>query len=306
MKRILVSFFVGLLWCTSTLAETVMLDNEVKIKIPEKYEFLQLDYIKFFKLNVKGILKPDEIKKTLQEQKDFLAFDGTETTTIVAAKGFSGKAGYGSLIKHIYDGGSDQNWKGWSKIRSLCQSRSTTEQKFLKCALTQMKADPIIQIDVGKGTSEEIKEISSGVVEISEEEIKDFNENFETVKNKFGSRYKNEMDFSFEKISDSKWAFLISGKENMFGIKGERKGYMIPHRGHMVLVQGFCYSKKTCSKIDRINKEIIGPFLRGPEGKKIKKDKGNIAEKLEKLKILYDKGSLTKEEFERAKELVLN
>ena len=91
-----------------------MLDNEVKIKIPEKYEFLQLDYIKFFKLNVKGILKPDEIKKTLQEQKDFLAFDGTETTTIVAAKGFSGKAGYGSLIKHIYDGGSDQNWKSVS------------------------------------------------------------------------------------------------------------------------------------------------------------------------------------------------
>ena len=306
MKRILVSFFVGLLWCTSTLAETVMLDNEVKIKIPEKYEFLQLDYIKFFKLNAKGIVKPEEIKSILQQQKDFLAFDGTETTTLVAKKGFNGKSGYGNLIKHVYNGGHDQDWKGWSKIKSLCRSRSATEKKFFECALTKMKTDPIIQIDVGKGSSEEIKEISSGVVGVSEDEIKDFNENFETVKNKFGNQYKNELDLKFEKISDSKWAFLISGKENMFGVKGERKGYLIPHRGHTVLVQGFCYSKKTCSKIDKINKEIIGPFLSGPEGKKIKRDKGNIAEKLEKLKILYDKGALTKEEFDRAKELVLN
>jgi len=283
-----------------------MLDNEVKIKIPEKYEFLQLDYVKFFKLNVKGILKPDEIKKTLQDQKDFLAFDGTETTTLVARKGFNGKAGYGSLIKHVYDGGSDQDWKGWGKIRSLCTPRSGTEQQFLRCGIAQMKADPIIQIDVGKGTNEEIKKISSGVVGVSEEEIKDFNENFETVKNKFGSHYKNEMDFSFKKISDSKWAFVISGKENMFGIKGERKGYLIPYRGHTVLIQGFCYSKKTCGKIDRINKEIIDPFLSGSEGKKINKDKGNITEKLEKLNDLYKKGFLTKEEFKRAKELVLN
>ena len=86
-----------------------MLDNEVKIKIPEKYEFLQLDYIKFFKLNAKEYCETEEIKKYTTAAKRLSAFDGTETTTLVAKKGFNGKSGYGNLIKHVYNGGHDQD-----------------------------------------------------------------------------------------------------------------------------------------------------------------------------------------------------
>ncbi len=80
--------FLLLILSKALIAKTLVLDKGVQIKIPEKYEFLQLDYIKFFKLNAKGIVKPEEIKSILQQQKDFLAFDGTETTTIIARKGF--------------------------------------------------------------------------------------------------------------------------------------------------------------------------------------------------------------------------
>ena len=55
--------------------------------------------------------------------------------------------------------------------------------------------------------------------------------------------------------------------------------------------------KKNCTNIDIVNAKII---------KKENPSSNNIAEQLKELKRMYDSGDLTKEEYKKAKEKVLN
>ena len=310
-KKLLEILVLGLLLCNVGFAETLELDQGIKINIPKNYEYLQFDQQDFSRANMVGIgLSKNEIEDLINEQASLLGMDGTETSTIIAKKGYADA--YGNLIQHLIDGKSHESWPGNRKFKKKC-GKKRSQKSMLKCLVKFFKLDPMIQIDIANGTNEEIKEMASALKEIegsSKKEIKEINKSFEPSKNSFGSFYKTTLNLKFAYIDNKQWGFEITGKENIMGAKGKRIGYIIIHKNRAFLIQGFCYSQTTCENIEKTNIEIIQPYLSPiSTGKKIETrstSNSNLSEELKKLNELYKEGALTKEEFEKAKKKLLN
>jgi hypothetical protein len=311
MKKFLGILVLGLLWCNVGFAEILELDHGIKINIPKNYEYLQFDQQDHARANMVGIdLSKNEIEDLINEQASLLGMDGTETTIIIAKKGYA--EGYGDYYQHLIDGKSPESWSGYRKFEKKC-GKKKSQKSILKCLVKFMKLDPMIQIDIANGTNEDFKEMASSLKEIegsSKKEIKEINKSFEPTKNSFGSYYKNTLNLKIAYIDNKQWGFEIIGEENMMGMKGKRIGYIMVHNDHAFLIQGYCFSQTTCKNIKKTNIEIIQPYLSPiSTGKKIETTSttsSNLTKELKELNELYKSGALTKEEFEKAKKKLLN
>tara|TARA_B100001175_G_C19381648_1_gene576857 strand:+ start:39 stop:971 length:933 start_codon:yes stop_codon:yes gene_type:complete len=310
MKKLLKILVLVFLFSTSAIAKTIKLDQGIKINIPKNYEYLQFDQQDFVRANFKGVISESEIEDLLNEQVSLLGFDGTETSTIIAKKGYA--KGFGSYYNHVINGKDPQSWSGMKKIQSKCGKKKSQESQ-LKCIIKLMKLDPIFQIDIANSNNENIKQLALDIKMLehsSKKEIDDVNETSEKIRNSFGKIYKNELNLKITKINDKKWGFEIIGEDDILGMKAKRIGYLIIHKEKVFTLQGFCMTQATCKKIKKLNNEIIEPYF--SINTKVQKttsnisDSGDLAEQLKVLNELYKSGALTKEEFARAKNKLLN
>ena len=68
MKKLLGIVVLGLLWCNIIFAKTIQLDQGVKIKIPNDYEYLQFNQYEFMKGNLEGMeMSKSEIDEIIDQ-----------------------------------------------------------------------------------------------------------------------------------------------------------------------------------------------------------------------------------------------
>ena len=73
LKNLLCIIVLSLLWFNITFAKTIQLDQGVKIKIPNDYEYLQFDWLEFQRYNAEGLeLSKSEIDKIIDDAKLYL------------------------------------------------------------------------------------------------------------------------------------------------------------------------------------------------------------------------------------------
>ena len=221
MKKLLGIVVLGLLWCNIGFAEILELNHGIKINIPKNYEYLQFDQQDFARANFKGVISENEIEDLLNEQASLLGFDGTETSTIIAKKGYA--KGFGSYYSHVINGKDPQSWSGMKKIQNKCGKKKSQESQ-IKCIIKIMKMDPIVQIDIANSNNENIKQLASDIKlleDSNKKEIKDINESSEKIRNSFGAMYKNELSLKIAKINNKKWGFEIIGEDNVYDLDPE-------------------------------------------------------------------------------------
>ena len=303
---ILISF-----WINNLFAETINLDQGIKINIPKGYEHLNYDQSEFMRYNLESLeISKSKIDEIIDQTITVLGMNGSETSTIIGRKGFV--KGYGDFINHTLSGNPPETWYGFGKLERQCGNKKT-EKSMLKCLVKFFKMDPIVQIDVSNGTTVEIKELSSLMQELNfsdKKDVKDFNKASEKIKQTFSDMYQNELKIKLGNIKNKKWGFEILGKDIMMGFTAQRVGYLFIHNERPFIVQGFCMSETTCKNIKKLNNQIIEPYL---SKKLVLNNKGgnisddtNLTEKLISLNELYKSGALTKEEFEKAKKKILD
>ena len=303
---ILISF-----WINNLFAETINLDQGIKINVPKGYEHLNYDQSEFMRYNLESLeISKSKIDEIIDQTITVLGMNGSETSTIIGRKGFV--KGYGDFINHTLSGNPPETWHGFGKLERRCGNKKT-EKSMLKCLVKFFKMDPIVQIDVSNGTTVEIKELSSLMQELNfsdKKDVKDFNKASEKIKQTFSDIYQNELKIKLGNIKNKKWGFEILGKDIMMGFTAKRVGYLFIHNERPFIVQGFCMSETTCKNIKKLNNQIIEPYL---SKKLVLNNKGgnisddtNLTEKLISLNELYKSGALTKEEFEKAKKKILD
>ena len=310
MKKLLGILVLGLLFCNLTLAKTIQLDQGVKIKIPNDYEYLQFNQYEFMRGNLEGMeISKSEIDKIIDQMQLYLGMNGTETSTIIGRRGY--KKSYGDFSNHLLSGNDPESWSGFRKFSQKCGNKKT-EKSMMKCMIDFFKMDPIIQIDVANDINEDLKELALALEEANigdAEDFESFNETTEKVKNTFNDMYQNEIEIKIAKIKNKLWGIEILGEDIMMGFTAKRIGYMFFQNEHVFMIQGFCMSKKTCKNIKDLNDKILEPYLSmkliNEKTSKINDD-SELVQKIKDLNDMYKSGVLTKEEFEKAKKKLLD
>ena len=311
MKKLLSIIVLGLLGCNILFAETIELDQGIKVSIPKGYEYLQFDQLELMRANMEAMeVSKSKIDEAIDEMKLLFGMNGSETSTIIGKKGYA--KGYGDFMNHTLSGNAPESWDGFNEFEKKCGNKKK-EKLMIKCLIKFFKMDPIIQIDIGNGSNKDLKELTLALNEINvsdKKNINDFNKSFEKIKNTFSEIYQNEIKLKFVKVKNKQWGFEILGEETMMGFTAKRIGYMFILNEHAFAIQGFCMSQTTCKNIKKLNNKIIEPYL--TMGLKNKKkvinnsEEDNLTEQLQALNDLYKSGALTKEEFTKAKKKLLN
>jgi len=261
MKKLLGIVVLGLLWCSVGLAETLELDQGIKINIPKNYEYMQFDQEDYLEANLKGVLPDNEIQDYINETVSALGSDGTETSTIIGKKGFVN--GFGGYYSYIIDGGVPESWDGFSQFMKKC-GKKNSEKAAIKCFIKYMKLDPIFQVDVINGTKEEFKELAVAIKEmdnLSKKEVKELNKESEKIEQSLGTFYSSELSLKAVKINNKNWGFEIFSDGIMMGLKFKRIGYLIIHNERIFTLSGFCFSQSACGNVKKLNNKILQPYL---------------------------------------------
>ena len=262
MKKLLAIVVLGIMCFNVTYAEIIQLDQGVKVKIPKDYEYLQFNQLEFLRFNLQGIVtSKSKLDEMIDRQQLYLGMNGTETSTIIGRKGY--KNLYGDFTNHLLSGNNPEMWSGYEEFLTKCGNKKT-EKSMMKCMINFLKIDPLIQIDVANGSSEDLKELSLALAEANignGEDFESINETTEKIKNTFGDVYQNEIEIKIAKVKNKLWGIEVLGEENIMGFTGKRIGYIFLHNGHVFAAQGFCMSKKTCKNIKNLNDKIIEPYL---------------------------------------------
>ena len=310
MKKLLGIIVLSLLWCNTLFAETIELDQGIKVNIPKGYEYLQFDQLEFIRVNMEAMeISKSKIDQIINDMKLLLGMNGSETSTIIGKKGYA--KGYGDFMNHTLSGNAPESWDGFNEVEKKCGNKKT-DKSMMKCLIKFFKMDPMIQIDVGNGSNKDLKELTLTLNKINDSDkndINDFNKSSEKIKNTFSEMYQNEINLKLVKIKNKKWGFEILGEDTMMGFTAKRIGYMFIPNEHAFIIQGFCMSQTTCKNIKKLNNKIIEPYLSMNFKKKAvinNSEEGNLIKQLQDLNDLYKSGVLTKEEFEKGKKKILN
>ena len=79
MKKAIGIIILGLLWCNTSFAETVELEQGIKLNIPKGYTYVELNYKDYQDENAQGFLSNKELK----EYYENMGITGTEKVLII-------------------------------------------------------------------------------------------------------------------------------------------------------------------------------------------------------------------------------
>ena len=174
MKKILGILVLGLLWCNTLFAESIELDQGIKVNIPKGYEYLQFDQLEFMRANMEAMeVSKSKIDEIVDEMKLLLGMNGSETSTIIGKKGYA--KGYGDFMSHTISGNAPESWDGFNKVEKKCGNKKT-EKSIMKCLIKFFKMDHMIQIEVGNGSNKDLKELTLVLDEINFSDKNDIND----------------------------------------------------------------------------------------------------------------------------------
>ena len=157
MKKAIGIIILGLLWCNASFAETVELEQGIKLNIPKGYTYVELNYKDYQDENAQGFLSNKELK----EYYENMGITGTEKVLIIGKDVVYGMVNF---YQHDLDGKKPEEWKGLVEIAKKCESKNS-EKAFMKCFVKTM-ADPYMEVFVSGTGSPLIDELSNVVQEI--------------------------------------------------------------------------------------------------------------------------------------------
>ena len=157
MKKAIAIIILGLFWCNTSFAETVELEQGIKLNIPKGYAYVELNYKDYQDENAQGFLSNKELK----EYYENMGITGTEKVLIIGKDVVYGMVNF---YQHDLDGKKPEEWKGLVEIAKKCESKNS-EKAFMKCFVKTM-ADPYMEVFVSGTGSPLIDELSNVVQEI--------------------------------------------------------------------------------------------------------------------------------------------
>ena len=260
MKNFLGILVLGLLLSSKAYAETVELEQGIKLNIPKGYTYVELNYKDYQDENAQGFLSNKELK----EYYENMGITGTEKVLIIGKDVVYGMVNF---YKHDLDGKKPEEWKGLVEIAKKCESKNS-EKAFMKCFVKTM-ADPYIEVFVSGTSGPLIDGLSNVVQEIKndpdlQKEAKKFSEKIE--KN-FSGLGKVKGKVKMVHLDKKKWGVVVVSKTRTMGIKLTKEMYLFPHNNHVFSIASACISKKNCKDIAKKVIEVLQPYLSEPEDK---------------------------------------
>ena len=159
MKKLLGILVLSLLWCNTSFAETVELEQGIKLNIPKGYTYIELNYKNYYDETFQGSLSNKEIEEYYKN----MGVTGTEKMLLI---GKDVEYGIVNYYQHDLEGKKPEEWKGLIEVDKKCGSKNS-EKAFMKC-FVKLLADPYIEVFVSgtggpliDGLSEIIQEIKN-------------------------------------------------------------------------------------------------------------------------------------------------
>ena len=125
MKKLLGIMVLGLLLSSKAYAETVELEQGIKLNIPKGYTYVELNYKDYQDENAQGFLSNKELK----EYYENMGITGTEKVLIIGKDVVYGMVNF---YQHDLDGKKPEEWKGFIEVDKKCGSKNSEKAFFFE------------------------------------------------------------------------------------------------------------------------------------------------------------------------------
>ena len=255
MKKLLGMMVLGLLLSGNAYAETVELEQGIKLNIPKGYAYAELNYKDYYNENTQGFLTDKERKEHFED----MGITGMEKMLLI---GKDAEYGIVSFYQHAYvEGKKPEEWKGFIEVDKKCGSKKS-EKAFMKC-FTKLMSDPNITTLVS-GTGSPMIELLSELVQDTKNDPdlqKEAKKTSEKVEKNFSGLGKIKGKAKLVHLDKKKWSVVVVAKNVIMGMKMTGSTYLLPYNDHMFVFVTYCLSKKNCKDVDKKAIEILQPYL---------------------------------------------
>ena len=314
MKKFLGIVVISFLWCSSVSSKIININQTLSLDIPTNYEFIKIDDSKSSSF-LYGMGEFFDELDNLELEFYFIApraaidvvqelLDGTEAEDLDVFKDILRKAekknfnSYQSQMKWVVSEFKKKMKK--EKISSL--TYAIVAKQKIKDIEDEELIDFIKEVENMNDTEKKefTDELRKEMTTLSRDnKTVPINEDMSLVIKKFNiaQNQNNKLFLEFNFLL--KWLNVVNIPGNL---------YLSERNEYLYLVASECWVN--CSKQNSRFKKMIKPML--SKNIKVKKtksnisDSGNLTEQLKALNELYKSGALTKEEFTKAKNKLLN
>ena len=293
MKKLFAIIVLGLLWCHTSFAKTINIENKILLNVPENFNYIKIEagevadyYVQFF--------------SSLGEDAAFY-YVGTDDSIEFA------NAIINDLEKLLEPIMKKMEKKNFSTEKSMINFVSKEMKKLMK----KNKYQGVIWVLVFE---ENLEDTNYDLFEIVES-LKNMNK---ADMNKAALEYKKELKeelnldevegfnlkiskFKIEKNKINSPAFDLKIAANMINVNWDMEIYGYLKNNKPIIVGSECIGK--CKGISGIKNMIV--YSNATSTNTSSESSSSIVDNLNKLNDLYKSGVLTKEEFEKAKKKLL-
>jgi len=293
MKKLFAIIVLGLLWCHTSFAKTINIENKILLNVPENFNYIKIEagevadyYVQFF--------------SSLGEDAAFY-YVGTDDSIEFA------NAIINDLEKLLEPIMKKMEKKNFSTEKSMINFVSKEMKKLMK----KKKYQGVIWVLVFE---ENLEDTNYDLFEIVES-LKNMNK---ADMNKAALEYKKELKeelnldevegfnlkiskFKIEKNKINSPAFDLKIAANMINVNWDMEIYGYLKNNKPIIVGSECIGK--CKGISGIKNMIV--YSNATSTNTSSESSSSIVDNLNKLNDLYKSGVLTKEEFEKAKKKLL-
>jgi len=294
MKKLLGILVLGLLWCNTSFAKTINIENKILLNVPENFNYIKID--------------ADEVADYYEEFFSSLGEDaafyyiGTDNSIEFANALINDQD---KVLEPIM---KKMEKKNFSTEKSMLNFVSKEIKKLIK----KNKYQGVIWVLVSE---ENLEDTDYDLFEIVES-LKNMNK---ADMNKAALEYKKELKeelnldeveglnlkiskFKIEKNKINSPAFDLKIAANMFNINWDMEIYGYLKNNKPIIVGSECIGK--CKGVSGIKNMIV--YSNATSTNTSSESSSSIVDNLNKLNDLYKSGVLTKDEFEKAKKKLLN
>jgi len=294
MKKLLGILVLGLLWCNTSFAKTINIENKILLNVPENFNYIKID--------------ADEVADYYEEFFSSLGEDaafyyiGTDNSIEFANALINDQD---KILEPIM---KKMEKKNFSTEKSMLNFVSKEIKKLIK----KNKYQGVIWVLVSE---ENLEDTDYDLFEIVES-LKNMNK---ADMNKAALEYKKELKeelnldeveglnlkiskFKIEKNKINSPAFDLKIAANMFNINWDMEIYGYLKNNKPIIVGSECIGK--CKGVSGIKNMIV--YSNATSTNTSSESSSSIVDNLNKLNDLYKSGVLTKDEFEKAKKKLLN
>lgn len=296
MRKVLTIWVLGLLWCNVGFAKIINIENRVRLKVPNNYEYIELESIPDTMSAAEDIVG--------QDAKIFLV--GTKKSINFTQLYIDSQEELFEPIEEKMEQKNFKSEKQWEKFVGSELNKLFKKHKyegvigliFSNETIDQLADDELMDL------VEEIRNMSNA--ELKKQVKKYKKEVNDWLYNEIGEELRSWVKIKNFKVGKNKYndpfgIFTISYK--VPPLKGQTAIYMFVKDNMLVLAYYECLN---CSVKTGSIEKIFKPTFSANEIKETTASKSDLTDQIKTLNELYNEGALTKEEFEKAKKKLLN